>query len=89
MIDGIDVHICEVLASTKGNPYICSWMLGKQCVELANDDHNNISIRCAHQAGGRASGKSILQVKKYSGVRFFMPTKRHAAAGDSADHCSA
>ncbi len=58
-------------------------------MELANDDHNNISIHRAHQAGGRASGKSILQVQEYSGVPFFMVTELHAVVGALSDHCIA
>lgn len=75
--DDIDVNIREVLTSTKSNPYYYLQLGGwqaMQSMELANDDDNDISIHCVHQACGRALSKSILKVNKHPGICFFVVT---------------
>ena len=85
--DSNDVDMHKVVASAESYPYISSWLVGKEGMELPHDDDNNISIHCAHQGRGRAIIKSILQVNKHLGISFFVVSWLHAVAGASCTHC--
>ena len=49
--DGIDMQMCEIVSSTKGHPYVCSWTHHQQMGEHSDQDHNDVGIHCPNRAG--------------------------------------
>ena len=62
MADLIDMEIPVVLASAESNPDVCSGILCKQGMELADEDDNYIRIHSAYQAGRRAMFQDIIMI---------------------------
>ncbi|KAI9529078.1 hypothetical protein NQZ68_013385 [Dissostichus eleginoides] len=88
MADGIDVMISVVFAGAK-SPDVCSWILGEQGMELADEDNDNIRIHSAYQASRRAMLQGIKQMIHNPGVSLFMVTWQHEVAGVCANYSDA